>query len=899
MKTSRDHPGAATNPRLFEIDDTSEFTKFSDEINTSETSTPLRIGLAGGGTGGHVYPIMAVKQKLQAAIGLSDEQFIYFGSINGPEAEICRSEGIRFKSVPASPIRSRSPLKLAKGIWDFLRGTRIAVRLLQEEPPDVIFVTGGYSAAPLCNAASKLGIPVVLFLPDVKPGWAARFIAKKAQIVLCSTSESHEYLGNTPYRETGYPVRPEFEELINESYGKLKTKAISKLGFSGDRPIALVVGGSLGSVAINSSILGELTELLEKIDIIHVSGRHDHERILAAVNEIGLSEHPGYQLLPYSDDMPSLMIAADIGVFRGGASVLGEAPATGLPLIVIPGNFSDQQLNAELLRKHGAAIILANSRVEELPNTILELIAQNADLERMRSNMWALARPSAAQQIASVIVRIAKKNEDQIPIKIHLIGAGGIHLSGIAEILLENGHRVTGSDIKDSDQIQRLRARGADILIGHDPANIKDADLIVTTAAAKADNPELLAGHARGIPIISRAEMVQKLIQGRQTIAIAGSHGKTTTSTLTTVMSINSSLDPLALIGGNMADLDNRNMVNGDGNLAIIEADEYADAFLSYTPSIAVITNVEVDHLDYFGTEENFFSSFNQFIERILPNGILLISHDDEGARKLRNNCNREDIRIESFSTVTENADWYAKDIAFSESSELTSFEIYMKGRRLGASSLRLTGDHNVSNFLAALAASMHAGADYSRASEIAASVKGARRRFELVGEVTLRQSLSSIQSRKVTVIDDYAHHPSEIKATIAAAKTRYPDRRLVICFQPHTYSRSSYLLDKFISCFEGIDKLLILDTFPARETEADGLSAKELLARLEMRDTLHVDSVSEAIDRVVNLLEPGDVFIGVGAGDVTDVPWGVLPRLQNLAWESLAVQKEELNPNN
>ena len=302
---------------------------------------------------------------------------------------------------------------------------------------------------------------------------------------------------------------------------------------------------------------------------------------------------------------------------------------------------------------------------------------------------------------------------------------------------------------------------------------------------------------------------------------------------------------------------------------------------------------------DYFGTEENFFSSFNQFIERILPNGILLISHDDEGARKLRNNCNREDIRIESFSTVTENADWYAKDIAFSKSSELTSFEIYMKGRRLGASSLRLTGDHNVSNFLAALAASMHAGADYSRASEIAASVKGARRRFELVGEVTLRQSLSSIQSRKVTVIDDYAHHPSEIKATIAAAKTRYPDRRLVICFQPHTYSRSSYLLDKFIPCFEGIDKLLILDTFPARETEADGLSAKELLARLEMKDTSHVDSVSEAIDHVVNLLEPGDVFIGVGAGDVTDVPWGVLPRLQNLAWESLAVQKEELNPNN
>ena len=898
MNISKDHSESPINPRLFEIDGNSELTRFTDEINTAETGASLRIGLAGGGTGGHVYPIMAVKQKIQMAIDLPNEQFVYFGSVKGPEATICRSEGIRFKSVPASPLRSRSPFKLAKGIWDFLRGTKVALKLLKEEQPDAIFVTGGYSAAPLCNAASKLGIPIVLFLPDVKPGWAASFIARKAEMVLCSNSESPKYLGDTPHRETGYPVRPEFEKLINESYTKIKAKAVAKIGLSGNRPIALIAGGSSGSVAINSGVLSGLRELLDSVDIVHISGQFDHDRVLAAVKETGLSKHPGYQLLPYSEDMPTLMIAADIGVFRGGASVLGEAPATGLPLIVIPGSFSDQQLNAEFLKKHGAAVVLANGQIDELPNAILNLTTQNSDIERMQSNMWALARPLAAQQIASTIVRIAKKAEDQIPMKVHLIGAGGIHLSGIAEMLLENGHRITGSDIKDSDQIQRLRARGADIAIGHDKSNVKDPDIIVTTAAAKTDNPELLAGRARGIPVISRAEMVQKLVQGRRTIAIAGSHGKTTTSTLTTMMSMNSSLNPLALIGGNMADLDNRNMINGNGDLAIIEADEYADAFLSYTPSIAIITNVEVDHLDYFGTEENFFSSFKQFIERILPDGILLISHDDEGAKKLRNSCDRQDIRIETFSTVDENADWHTKDIAFDESSMLTTFDIYMKGRKLGRSSLKLTGEHNVKNFLAALAASMHAGADYSRASKIATSVKGARRRFELVGEVALRELKSSIKSHKVTVIDDYAHHPTEIEATITAAKTRYPNRRLVICFQPHTYSRSEYLLDKFITCFEGIDKLIILDTFPARETEVDGLSAKELLAQLEIKDAFHVTSVGQAIDHVVDLLEPGDVFIGVGAGDVTDVPWGVLPRLQTQAWESLAVSHPEPEEN-
>ncbi len=885
MKMSSDPTEPPSNPRLFEIDDNSELSRFSDEIYSSETNTILRIGLAGGGTGGHVYPIMAVKRKLETAIDLSNEQFIYFGSPDGPEAEICRSEGVRLKSVPASAIRSRSPLKIAKGIWDFFRGTRVALKLLREEQPDALFVTGGYAAAPLCNAAAKLGIPVVLFLPDVKPGWAASFIAKKAAIVLCSNSESPQYLGNSTYQEIGYPVRSEFEELINESYVKLKTQAISKLGFSGDRPIALIVGGSLGSIDINNGLLGGLDKLLEKVDIIHISGRLDHARVIASVNEAGLSEHPGYRLLPYSKDMPNLMVAADVGVFRGGASILGEAPAAGLPLIVIPGNFSDQHLNAEFLRKHGAAIVLPNSRSADLPNTILDLAAQNADIERMRRNMWALARPSAAQQIASTIVRIARKTSDQIPLKIHLIGAGGIHLSAIAELLIENGHRITGSDIKESDQVHRLRARGADISIGHDQSNIKDADLIVTTAAAKSDNPELLIARSKGVPVISRAEMVQKLVEDRQTIAIAGSHGKTTTSTLTTLMAINSSLNPLALIGGNMADLNNRNMVNGDGNLAIIEADEYADAFLSYTPYIAVVTNVEVDHLDYFGTEENFFSSFEQFTDRILPDGILLISQDDEGARKLKKNCNRQDIRIETFSTTDENADWYAKNILFDDSSKLTNFEIYMKGRKLGSSSLNLTGEHNVKNFLAALAASMHAGADYSRAAGIAASVKGARRRFELVGEVALRQSDSSNHAHRVTVIDDYAHHPTEIQATIAAAKTRYPNRRLVVCFQPHTYSRSEYLLDKFITCFDGVDRLLILDTFPARETEADGLSAKDLLTRLEIQDALHVTSVNEAIDQVIDLIRPGDVFIGVGAGDITGVPWGVLPQLQSQAW--------------
>jgi UDP-N-acetylmuramate--alanine ligase len=215
----------------------------------------------------------------------------------------------------------------------------------------------------------------------------------------------------------------------------------------------------------------------------------------------------------------------------------------------------------------------------------------------------------------------------------------------------------------------------------------------------------------------------------------------------------------------------------------------------------------------------------------------------------------------------------------------MTQFDVFFKKQKLGTASIKLVGQHNVGNFLAALAASMHAGVDFATAAQTAQTFKGARRRFELVGEITIKGGSEITTNYPISVIDDYAHHPTEIKATIHAAKNRYPDRRIIACFQPHTFSRTKYLLDEFRSCFEGIDSLLLLKTFAAREDPVDGMSARDLADLIHGVDVAYVDSIDQAVLTAAKKIQPGDVFISLGAGDVTRVPWLLLPELQKIAW--------------
>ena len=449
----------------------------------------------------------------------------------------------------------------------------------------------------------------------------------------------------------------------------------------------------------------------------------------------------------------------------------------------------------------------------------------------------------------------ARPRSGAIPRRVHLVGAGGVHLSAIGQILLARGHIVTGSDLARSDYSERLQGAGGTVYHGHAPSNLGRAELVVATAAASSDNPELEAARERGVQVLSRAQMVQWLLAERLVLAVAGSHGKTTSTALLAQMAVDGGLDPLVLLGGDSPGLGG-NARDGSGVHAVVEADEYAEAFLEYEPEIAIIANLEADHLDYYGSEERLRAAFAAFAERVRPDGLLLVGADSEAASEIGHARRAAGARVERFGFAAD-AEWRAEQLRANDLGGLDA-NVSLEGVGLGALSLRVPGRHNVLNALGALAAAMRAGVDFKRAAQAASQFTGTRRRFELHGEV-----------RGVTLVDDYAHHPSEVRATLAAARLRYPGRRLVGCFQPHTYSRSAYLLDGFRDCFEGLDALFIAPTYAARETPDQGLDGAGLAAEITRPAARYVASLDEGASLIAEALEAGDIFFTIGAGDI------------------------------
>ena len=445
-----------------------------------------------------------------------------------------------------------------------------------------------------------------------------------------------------------------------------------------------------------------------------------------------------------------------------------------------------------------------------------------------------------------------------IPKRVHLVGAGGVHLSAIGQILLERGHVVTGSDLATSDYTRRLQERGATVYEGHSASNVGRAELVVATVAARADNPELVAARGRGVEVIVRAEMVQRLLLDRRVLAIAGSHGKTTTTAMVALLTERGGLDPLVLLGGDAPDLGG-NARDGAGDLAVVEADEYAEAFLEYEPQLALVTNIEPDHLDYYGAPDRLRAAFAAFAGRVRDDGTLFVGADSPWAAEMGDQQRAAGVRVERYGLAPD-TEWRATNVRPGSLGGLAA-TVLLEGAELGQIELRVPGRHNVTNALGALAVGMRAGVDFHRAAQALAEFAGTRRRFEVFSETA-----------GVTLVDDYAHHPTEIRATLSAARQRYAGRRIVACFQPHTYSRSQYLREGFRSCFEGLDALIVAPTYAARETPDQGIDAATLAAEVLEPAAHYVPSFEEAADAAAAELRPGDVFLTIGAGPIDAV---------------------------
>ncbi len=438
---------------------------------------------------------------------------------------------------------------------------------------------------------------------------------------------------------------------------------------------------------------------------------------------------------------------------------------------------------------------------------------------------------------------------------VHVIGIGGMHMSAIAQLLLEQGVPVSGCDLQRSELVDALERRGATVWLGHDPGHVAGARLLVRTAAVPEDHPEVAAARAAGIEVLVRAEMVARLIAGRRLVAVAGSHGKTTTSSLIATLLVDAGRRPMYLLGGECVDLGGHAAWGGPE--CVVEADEYKNAFLAYEPDIAIVTNVDPDHLDFFGTPEGYLDAFRQFVARAKAGGTAILCADDGGARQLRPSAPAgTSVLTYGFA---EDADW-----------RISSFEANERDGRFviqtpAGESLRVVttvpGEHFARNATAALAAASLLGLDLQRAIARLATFRGARRRLERVGE-----------RDGILVYDDYAHHPSEVRATLRALRRMFPGRRIVGVHQPHTYTRIAYLWDDWLRCWEGLDALVILETYAAREQPVTGRGARDLARAIENPPAAYAATFEEAATLARELAAPGDVIVTIGAGDVFEV---------------------------
>ncbi len=442
--------------------------------------------------------------------------------------------------------------------------------------------------------------------------------------------------------------------------------------------------------------------------------------------------------------------------------------------------------------------------------------------------------------------------------RIHFVGIGGIGMSGIAELLLNLGYGVSGSDLKRSDITDRLAELGGTVYAGHAADQIQGADVVVTSSAVGPDNPEVAAAHSAAVPVIPRAEMLAELMRLKYSVAVAGAHGKTTTTSLVSAVLAAGDMDPTVVIGGKLKNL-GTNALLGSGEFIVAEADESDGSFLKFSPTIAVVTNIDREHLDHYKDLDEIKAAFLTFIDRIPFYGQAVLCLDNESVQEL---IPRIQKRFTTYG-MTSQADFQARDVRFSGLS--SHFTVHQEGRPLGEIHLSLPGQHNVLNALAAIAVGSELDIPFETIRAALETIDGVQRRLEVKGE-----------RGGVIVVDDYGHHPTEIKTTLQAARSSWPDRRLVVVFQPHRYSRTQALFNDFTRSFYESDALVLLPVYSAGEAPiADCPTSQDLCESISAhghRDVTCVEDFQSAIDHLNQGLGSGgkdSVVLTLGAGDV------------------------------
>ncbi len=449
--------------------------------------------------------------------------------------------------------------------------------------------------------------------------------------------------------------------------------------------------------------------------------------------------------------------------------------------------------------------------------------------------------------------------------RVHFVGVGGIGMSGIAEVLINLGYKVSGSDLKESEVTRRLASLGARIAYGHAADNLLLADVVVISSAVKKDNPEVIAAHHRKVPVIARAEMLAELMRLKYAVAIAGSHGKTTTTSMVATVLNAAGLDPTAVVGGKVNVLGS-NAKLGKSELMVVEADESDGSFLKLHPAIAVVTNIDPEHMDHYRTLDALKHAFVEFCNRVPFYGLNVLCLDHPNVQALLPLLEKRCVTYGSSHA----ADYRIEGIALE--GYATKFRAFRRDHDLGEFTVRMVGAHNAMNALAVIAVAEELDIPLDTVRSALAGFEGVQRRFTVKGEAA-----------GVTVVDDYGHHPAEVRATLAGARRAF-GRRLIVAFQPHRYTRTHDLLDDFVSAFNDADLLFLTNIYAAGEEPIPGVTGQALADAVRAHghpDVTYVDKRADLPAALLPRLQPGDLVVTLGAGDITQVGPDLLALLE------------------
>ncbi len=449
---------------------------------------------------------------------------------------------------------------------------------------------------------------------------------------------------------------------------------------------------------------------------------------------------------------------------------------------------------------------------------------------------------------------------------VHFIGIGGSGMNGIASIMLGLGYRVSGSDLKPSAVTDRLAASGAICYTGHSRDNLEGAGLVVASTAIPADNVELVEANNRGLRVVHRGEMLAWLMDRQKGIAVAGAHGKTTTSSMLALVLERSKVQPTIVIGGELTEIGG-NAKLGQGEYIVAEADESDGSFLKLNPFIEVITNIEDDHLDYYKNMENIIAAFRQFLAKVPENGLAVVCFDDPRVRVLLEGYDRPCI---TYGLEHPTADYTLHNVQLN--GDVSAGDVYHRGLYIGTLQLKVHGRHNLLNSLAVVAVARHIGVDFTSIASALKDFSGAGRRFQLTGEVN-----------GIKVYDDYAHHPTEIKATLGAT-VQLKTGRVAAVFQPHRYTRTAILGERFGEAFKDADIVIVSDLYSAGERPIEGISAQTIVSAIKKhdgREVIYLPTKTEIVNFLAQTVRPGDMVLTLGAGDIWNVGVELVDRLK------------------